>query len=112
MIKIVNGINLIYRHPDGTKVPLRSPEQLEEIRKLLLLYNGNNSEYNNVHFYVDVGAGGSGRTYAEQLWFPWTDKDGVEHRGIIDLEDENTKEVAYKYPKACNICHMIEPKKI
>ncbi len=109
--KIVNGINLIEKLPNGDKKPLRSPEQLEWIRKLIVAYNGKVPEYENVMFYVDAGAGGGGRGYADNLMLPWTDHDGIEHAGIIDLTDDTAKEQAEKFRQSKDICRIIEPRK-
>ena len=111
MGKIVNGINLIEKLPNGDKKPLRSPEQLEWIRKLIVAYNGKAPEYENVMFYVDAGAGGGGRGYADNLMLPWTDRDGIEHAGIIDLTDDTAKEQAEKFRQSKDICRIIEPRK-
>lgn len=110
--KIVNGINLIEKLPSGEKKPLRFPEQLEWLRKLIVAYNGKVPEYENVMFYVDAGAGGGGRNYADNLMLSWADRDGEEHRGIIDLTDETAKQQAEKFMQAKDVCRIIDPRKM
>ena len=100
MCRLINGINLIERQPNGEKRILRSPEQLAKIRELMLKYNGNAPEYENLHVFIDPGSGGGGRFYIDDLIQDWTDKDGVTHRGIIDMEDETSKKEAWKFPNA------------
>ena len=109
--RIVNGVNLIDRLPDGTKKPLRTNEQLQIIRQMIVNYNGNNPEYQNCQLIVDIGAGGGGRTYCERLWEDWTDHEGQLHRGVIDSTDPDASRQMDKYPHAVDCCRMVEPKK-
>ena len=66
----------------------------------MLKYNGNAPEYENLHVFIDPGSGGGGRFYIDDLIQDWTDKDGVTHRGIVDMEDETSKKEAWKFPNA------------
>lgn len=109
--RIINGINLIERiSPTETK-PLRTPEQLDWLRKLIVAYNGNNVEYSNIHVYIDAGPGGAGRQYGDLLMMDWRDANGVEHRGIIDESDESSMAQRPKYPHAVNRLRLMEPTK-
>lgn len=112
--KIVNGINLIERLGPTDKRPLRTPEQIEWIRNLLLQYNGHNPDYKNVILRIDAGAGGNGRGISDILMLPWNSKDGVRHSGIWDSQDETE---AYKkmhddkYTDAYDCLQIVEPRK-
>lgn len=110
--RLSNIFNLIEERADGSRGPMRKNEQLESLRKIILSFNGKNKEYDNIDFLVDIGAGGGGRQYAEDLWSNWRDRFGREHRGLIDLEDELSRQNEVKYPMAVDKCHMIEPKKM
>lgn len=85
-------------------------DQLDEIRKYLVLYNGNNPEYQNIHkLAVDSGSGGGAHLYASSLFLNYKDPHDVEHRGIIDpiyYEDKRRD-----YPNAYPILRMVEPTK-
>ena len=98
--RIINGINLIHTMPNGDKKILRSNEQLDWIKKLLLAYNGKFPDYEKVHLFIDPGSGGGGRIYADQLMPNWKDEQGNWHPGLIDMDDETSKAEAYKFPNA------------
>lgn len=98
--RVINGINLIRRLPNGDKQSLRSPEQLEWVRRLLLEYNGNFPDYERCHLFIDPGSGGGGHIYADFLMPDWTDSEGILHPGLIDENDESSKKIAYKFPSA------------
>lgn len=113
-IRIVNGINLIEKLGPTDKRPLRTTEQVDWIRKLLLLYNGRNLDYKNIKLRIDAGAGGHGRAIADILMLPWKDQNGKSRIGIWDGKDESE---AYrnmhndKYPEACDCLDLVEPRK-
>ena len=100
MCRVINGINLLEVLPNGEKKTLRSTEQLSWIRRLMLSYNGNAPEYENLHLFVDPGSGGGGKIYGDFLCQNWTDKEGVVHRGVIDTEDERYNELKDIFPQA------------
>ena len=100
MMRLINGINLLQILPNGDKKPMRSNDQLDWVHQLMLDYNGNNEEYKKIHLAVDPGAGGGGMIYADFLIQEWQDKDGKWHHGVIDLEDETSKQERAKFPKA------------
>lgn len=99
--RIVNGINLIERLPNGDKRPMRSTEQLSWIRHLMVDYNGKDEpEYKHLHLFIDPGSGGGGRIYTDFLMTNWVDKSGKKHFGVIDMDDETSAIEARKYPEA------------
>ena len=113
-IRIVNGINLIEKLGPTDKRPLRTTEQVEWVRKLLLAYNGSELDYKNIKLRIDAGAGGHGRAIADILMLPWKDQNGKSHIGIWDSKDETE---AYrnmkndKYPEADDCLDLVEPRK-
>jgi len=87
------------------------PDQVDELRKLLVKYNGDGAEYENVQtMMIDSGSGGGGLLYAGTLLLYFKDAHtGDLHRGIID--DEYFAEKVYDYPNAYPLLSMIEPSK-
>lgn len=111
-VRLINGINLIMIMTNGDKKPLRATEQLEWIRNLLIKYNGENVEYTKVKLWIDAGSGGGGPIYGDFLVSDWVDKDGISHCGIIDMEDEKSKEIAPNFPRAIkNVLSLPTPQK-
>lgn len=110
-LKVVNSINLIEIISSTQKRPLRTPEQVDWVRKIILAYNGDAPEYQNVEVYLDGGAGGGGRQYADLLMTDWTDSAGVLHRGITDKDDEVSQEQRLKFPHAVECLHIMNPTK-
>ena len=112
--KIVNGINLIERLGPTDKRPLRTPDQIDWIRRLLLQYNGHNPDYKNVVLRIDAGAGGNGRSISDTLMLPWNSKDGMRHPGIWDSheETETYKNMHNdKYTDAYDCLQIVDPRK-
>lgn len=113
-MRIVNGINLIEKLGPTDKRPLRTTEQVEWVRKLLVMYNGGALDYKNIKLRIDAGAGGHGRAIADILMLPWKDQNGKSHIGIWDSKDETE---AYrnmhndKYPEADDCLDLVEPRK-
>ena len=110
--KIVNIRNLIEVHPDGTKHPMRTPDQIEAIRQILVDYNGDAAPYENVQLRFDAGSGGGGRALSEHLWSDFEDEKGRVYPGIIDLTDENSAAQRDKYPRAKDVLRLLEPRKL
>lgn len=107
--KIVNGINLI---DPKTKKPMMTPEQIKELRKIILAYNGGADGYENiVGIWIDAGAGGQGGgAITDALMQDWIDDAGVEHRGFID--QDYSDEYSNRFPNAVkNKIHFMEPAK-
>lgn len=93
------------------KTPMMTQEQIKEIRNILLNYNGDTIDYDNIEiFLADAGAGGGGNSWVrDALIEDWTDKSGIVHRGLIDKE--YAPEYVSRYPNAVNKLKLIEPSK-
>ena len=90
---------------------MRTPEQIAEIKQMLINYNGKGfADYENIDaLFVDAGAGGGGALIADYFMEDWKDKQGQTHRGLID--NEACAEHVNKYPNAVNKLKLISPKK-
>ena len=108
---IVNCVNFIDRATRG-KYKLNSNAQLDEIRKLILLYNGPYPDYEYIDsLIIDAGAGGSGMsTYADGLLNEWTDSYGKKHHGLIDKSHDVYKTLIAKYPDAIDRLKLVNPR--
>ena len=85
-------------------------KQLTRLRELLVRYNGNGAEYENIErVLIDGGAGGGGHLYGSELSFDFTTDDGETHRGIIDKEYYESQ--VRDFPNAYDILNVIEPTK-
>ena len=105
--RIVNCVNLL---DVGKKIksPMRTPEQIEYLKQLILDYNGDAPDYENIEaVLIDAGAGGGGVNIADFLMEDWTDKHGRVHRGLIDKE--YSQEYAGRYPNAVNKLRLMSP---
>lgn len=94
------------------KTPLNMVRQIEIIRQLLLDYNGEAPEYENITFYIDAGAGGGGvSAVADQLLKTWKTSDGIEHVGLIDPEHKQyeTARMNPVYRQNSPIIRLVEP---
>lgn len=92
------------------KTPLPMNEQLKIIKKLMIEYNGDAPDWENIEFYIDAGAGGGGvSAVADQLLEDWVDEYGNKHLGIIDPDHKQYETARRKYPNAVKIVHLIEP---
>lgn len=99
------------------RTPMRTPEQIEAIKQLLLDYNGPRekvTEYENVEFLMDGGSGGGGTQipdYFMEKWYEKNHKDDENycHKGIIDKE--YSAEYVARYPDAAPILHVLAPTK-
>ena len=109
---IINCVNMIDT-ATAKKYKLDSNRQLEELRNMILLYNGQNPDYEYIDsILIDAGAGGGGvSTYADSLLNNWKDKYGKEHRGLIDSSSEIYSTYSSKYPDAVDKLRLISPKK-
>ena len=100
LCRLINCQNLLERLPNNEKKLLMTTEQLDILRDYMVKYNGNAPDYDNLYVFIDPGSGGGGRHYADYLLEDWTDSRGVPHRGVIDMDDESYKKIAYKFPRA------------
>lgn len=93
------------------KTPMMTQEQIKEIHNILLDYNGDAVDYDNIEiFLADAGAGGGGNSWVrDALIEDWTDRSGVVHRGLIDKD--YAPEYVSRYPNAVNKLKLIEPSK-
>ena len=108
VLDIVNCVNFVDVNLKK-KTPLMYQEQIEEIRKLLIDYNGTALDYENIEcLLVDAGAGGGGNSWVvDTLIQDFTDKQGKKHRGLIDKE--YSQEYVRRFPDAVNKLKMVEP---
>ena len=105
--RIVNCVNLL---DVGKKIksPMRTPDQIEYLRQLILDYNGDAPDYENIEcVLIDAGSGGGGVNIADFLMQDWTDKKGKTHRGLIDKE--YSQEYVGRFPNAVNKLRLVSP---
>lgn len=95
------------------KTPMMTQDQIKEIRKILLDYNGEALDYDNIEiFLADAGSGGGGNSWVrDSLIEDWKDKKGNTHRGLLDKEYNNGDVYAKRYPNAVEKLKLIEPSK-
>lgn len=91
------------------KTPMRYQEQIKEIHDILVNYNGDALDYDNIEvFMADAGAGGGGNSWVgDSLMEDWIDKSGKEHRGLIDKE--YSEEYVQRFPNAVNKLRLLNP---
>ena len=105
--RVVNCVNLL---DIGKKIksPMRTPDQIEYLKQLILDYNGDAPDYENIlAVLIDAGSGGGGVNIADFLMEDWIDKKGKTHRGLIDKEYSD--EYVGSYPNAINKLKLISP---
>ena len=105
--RIVNCVNLL---DIGKKIksPMRTPDQIQYLKQLILDYNGDAPDYENIEcILIDAGSGGGGVNIADFLMEDWVDKKGKKHRGLIDKE--YSEEYANRYPNAINKLRLVSP---
>lgn len=110
-MRIQNVVNLINLEKKR-KTPMTTPNQIKELKNLLLTYNGEGcADYENIiSVCIDAGSGGAGVNISDFLWEDWEDENGITHRGLID-KDYSTEE-APLYPNAItDKLHLIQPSK-
>ena len=93
------------------KTPMMYQDQIREIREMLLNYNGDVFDYDNIEIVLaDAGSGGGGNSWVrDSLIEDWTDKTGKKHRGLIDKE--YAKEYIHRFPNAIDKLKLMEPSK-
>lgn len=98
-MRVQNVINLL-NTMKKKKTPMTTPNQIKELKRLLLVYNGDGvADYENIlGLYIDAGSGGAGVNISDFLWEDWEDDNGHMHRGLIDKE--YSPEEAKLYPNA------------
>lgn len=93
------------------KTPMMTQDQIKEIKKILLDYNGDSIDYDNIEIVLaDAGSGGGGNSWVrDALIEDWVDVHGKTHRGLIDKE--YAPEYISRYPNAIDKLKLIEPSK-
>lgn len=93
------------------KTPMMTQDQIKEIHNILLDYNGDVVDYDNIEIVLaDAGSGGGGNSWVrDALIEDWKDSNGVIHRGLIDKE--YAPEYVSRYQNALNKLKLIEPSK-
>lgn len=91
------------------KTPMMYQDQIREIHDILLNYNGDALDYDNIEvFMADAGSGGGGNSWVgDSLIQDWTDKNGNVHRGLIDKE--YSAEYVNRFPNAVNKMRLMNP---
>lgn len=110
-MKIQNVVNLL-NVMKKRKTPMTTPNQIKELKRLLLAYNGEGvADYENIlGLWIDAGSGGAGVNISDFLWEDWEDEKGVMHRGMID--EEYSPEEVRLYPNAIKkTMRLIQPTK-
>jgi len=109
---IINFMNLI-DVGKKKKQQMKSPDQIKYIKKMILDYNGDGRDYENIgEFLIDAGAGGGGiSAYSDNLLESWTGYDGRKHDGFLDRNSELYKEEIDNYPNTSNILNLVSPQK-
>ena len=105
--RIVNCVNLL---DVGKKIksPMRTPDQIEYLKQLIVDYNGDAADYENIEcILIDAGSGGGGVNIADFLMEDWVDKKGKVHRGLIDKE--YSTEYVNRYPNAVDKLRLVAP---
>lgn len=106
VVNIKNFKDLTSKHSNKQKTYM---EQRDELRELLLQYNGEEyPEYERIQgLAIDAGRGGGGILYSHTLMEDWTDRNGDTHRGVIDPEYFEDKKKSF--PNAYPLVRMVEP---
>lgn len=109
-LEICNGVSFV-DIGKKKKTPMRTPEQIQLLKKMILDYNGEgNPDYENIEcILIDAGAGGHGTTIADYLMEDWKDDSGKIHKGFIDKEE--CKEHVSKFPNAVDKLKLMSPQK-
>lgn len=95
------------------KTPMMTQDQIRELHNLLLDYNGDALDYDNIELVLaDAGSGGGGNSWVrDSLIEEWKDKTGKIHHGLIDKDYTNGDVYSKRYPEAVNKLKLIEPSK-
>lgn len=105
--RIVNCVNLL-DVGKKRKSPMQTPDQIKYLKELILDYNGDAPDYENIEaILIDAGSGGGGVNIADYLMEDWYDDKGIKHRGLIDKE--YSADYVKKYPNAIDKVKLISP---
>lgn len=112
-MRIANGVNFA-DFSKKNKTPMRTPEQINKLKELILDYNGAGvDDYSNIYaLFIDAGSGGAGVNIADYLMEDWYEA-GHEgdkkylHRGLIDKEV--SIDYVKKFPNAVDKVRLLSP---
>lgn len=105
--RIVNCVNLI-DIGKKRKTPMQTPDQIKYLKELILAYNGDAPDYENIEaIMIDAGSGGGGVNIADYLMEDWVDDKGITHKGLIDKE--YSADYVSKYPNAVDKVRLMSP---
>ena len=109
IVNVVSFLDLGLRR----KTPMMTQEQIKEIHKLLLDYNGDALDYDNIEMILaDAGSGGGGNSWVrDSLIEDWKDKKGKIHRGLLDKNYTEGDVYKKRFPNAIEKLRLIEPAK-
>jgi hypothetical protein len=95
------------------KTPMKATDQVKGLKQLILNYNGNAPDYENIEkILIDDGAGGGGVTaWADPMLDEWFDSNNDKHKGFIDLEHHEYCDCGKKYPNNSTKLKLITPQK-
>lgn len=105
--RLVNCMNLV---DVGKKIksPMRTPDQVEYLKEVILRYNGGADAYGNIlGVFIDAGSGGGGVNIADYLMPDWTTPDGITHRGLIDKV--YSSDYVKQFPNAVDKIRLMSP---
>lgn len=112
-MRIANGINFMDLSKKN-KTPMRTPEQVNKLKQLILDYNGDGvDDYTNIsNIFIDAGSGGAGVNIADYLMEDWYEEghEGEQkylHRGLIDKEQSS--DYVKKFPNAVDKIKLLPP---
>lgn len=111
-LRIVNLVNFMDVGKKN-KTPMRTPDQIKYLKKLLLDYNGEAPDYENIHsLLIDAGSGGAGVNIADYLMENWYEEghegeSKYSHKGLIDKE--YSADYVRKFPQAINKVKLLQP---
>lgn len=110
MGRVVNCVSFvdIGKHK---KTPMRTPEQIDMIKEMLVGYNGEGyTDYENIGvLMIDSGSGGAGVPIADFFMEDWVDSEGITRKGLIDPIE--SKDYIHKFPTAVKKIQLISPRK-
>ena len=109
-MRICNGVSFV-DVSKKKKTPMRTPEQVDFVKQMLLDYNGQQSaDYENIEaILIDAGAGGGGHILADYFMEDWVDHQGKPHKGLIDKIESS--DYISKFPNAVDKLKLMNPKK-
>lgn len=106
VVNMISMVDVLKR----SKTPINTPNQIKELKRLILAYNGERvADYENIiAILVDAGSGGAGVPITDFLCEDWEDDMGITHRGLIDPEYNEGDRA--KFPNAvANKLKLVSP---